>query len=56
MNSPSSISTEKWAAIAAIALTLRSRKETKYQNPSEQLAVKSGDRLKIVKGMTSEAK
>jgi NADH-quinone oxidoreductase subunit J len=44
------------AIVAAIALTLRSRKETKYQNPSEQLAVKSGDRLKIVKGMTSEAK
>ena len=42
------------AIIAAIALTLRSRKETKYQDPREQLAVKAADRLKIVKGMTSE--
>ena len=39
------------AIIAAIALTLRSRKETKYQDPGTQLSVKSGDRLKIVKGM-----
>jgi NADH-quinone oxidoreductase subunit J len=37
------------AIIAAIALTLRQRKETKYQNPSAQLAVHAGDRLKIVK-------
>jgi NADH-quinone oxidoreductase subunit J len=43
------------AIVAAIALTLRSRKETKYQHPSEQLLVKSGDRLKIVK-MVSEKK
>src|SRR5467141_3688448 len=43
------------AIIAAIALTLRSRKETKYQHPSEQLSVKSGDRLRIVK-MASEKK
>jgi NADH-quinone oxidoreductase subunit J len=43
------------AIVAAIALTLRSRKETKYQNPYEQLAVKSGDRLKIVK-MVSDKK
>ena len=39
------------AIVAAIALTLRKRKETKYQDPQTQLAVKSGDRLKIVKGM-----
>ena len=44
------------AIVAAIALTLRRRKETKYQNPSEQLAVKPGERLKIVKNMTSGAK
>ena len=39
------------AIVAAIALTLRTRKETKYQDPSAQLAVKASDRLKIVKGM-----
>ena len=39
------------AIVAAIALTLRTRKETKYQNPAAQLAVKASDRLKIVKGM-----
>lgn len=39
------------AIVAAIALTLRTRKETKYQDPSAQLAVKAADRLKIVKGM-----
>jgi len=43
------------AIVAAIAITLRSRKETKYQNPSEQLAVRSGDRLRIVK-MRAEGK
>ena len=39
------------AIVAAIAITLRSRKETKYQDPSAQLSVKAGDRLKIVKGL-----
>jgi len=39
------------AIVAAIAITLRSRKETKYQDPQEQLSVRAGDRLKIVKGM-----
>jgi NADH-quinone oxidoreductase subunit J len=39
------------AIVAAFALTLRTRKETKYQDPSAQLAVKAADRLKIVKGM-----
>jgi len=39
------------AIVAAIAITLRSRKETKYQDPRTQLSVKAGDRLKIVKGM-----
>ena len=39
------------AIVAAIALTLRKRKETKYQDPQSQLSVKAGDRLKIVKGM-----
>ena len=35
--------------IAAIALTLRKRKNTKYQNPGEQVAVRAADRLSIVK-------
>ena len=39
------------AIIAAIALTLRHRKDTKYQSPATQLGVKSTDRLRIVKGM-----
>ena len=37
------------AIIAAIALTLRERKATKYQHPSEQLLATKADRLKIVK-------
>jgi NADH-quinone oxidoreductase subunit J len=37
------------AIIAAIALTLRTRKATKYQNMGEQVRVKAGDRLKIIK-------
>ena len=39
------------AIIAAIALTLRKRKETKYQDPGTQLSVKASDRLRIVKNM-----
>jgi NADH-quinone oxidoreductase subunit J len=35
--------------IAAVMLTLRQRKDTKYQNPSEQLAVKRNDRVRLVK-------
>jgi len=41
------------AIVAAIALTLRHRKETKYQDPASQLAVHPRDRLRIVK-MASE--
>jgi NADH-quinone oxidoreductase subunit J len=37
------------AIIAAIALTLRRRKDSKYQNPSDQIRVKSADRLSLVK-------
>ena len=37
------------AIVAAIAITLRTRKETKYQNPATQLSVRASDRLKIVK-------
>src|SRR6187397_1408813 len=39
------------AIVSAIALTLRSRKETKYQEPSIQLAANKADRLKIIKGV-----
>jgi NADH-quinone oxidoreductase subunit J len=39
------------AIIAAIALTLRSRKETKYQDPRRQLEARAGERLKVVKLM-----
>jgi NADH-quinone oxidoreductase subunit J len=39
--------------IAAVMLTLRQRKETKNQNPSEQVAVKRNDRVRLVK-MASE--
>ncbi|HSC80401.1 MAG TPA: NADH-quinone oxidoreductase subunit J [Chitinolyticbacter sp.] len=35
--------------IAAIALTLRKRKNTKFQKPGEQVKVKRNDRLRIVK-------
>ncbi|MBL8522953.1 MAG: NADH-quinone oxidoreductase subunit J [Betaproteobacteria bacterium] len=37
------------AMVAAIALTLRGRKESKSQNVGDQVRVKAGDRLKIVK-------
>ena len=36
------------AIVAAIALTLRGRKEVKSQNVGEQVRVKSSDRLKII--------
>lgn len=36
------------AMVAAIALTLRKRKDTKTQNPSEQVRVKAADRIKLV--------
>ena len=41
------------AIVAAIALTLRHRKETKYQDAATQLSVRVKDRLRIVK-MPSE--
>ena len=37
------------AIIAAIALTLRRRKDSKYQNPSDQVRVRAADRVRIVK-------
>ncbi|QOF76630.1 NADH-quinone oxidoreductase subunit J [Variovorax sp. 38R] len=36
------------AIIAAIALTLRTRKDSKYVNPSDQVRVKARDRVRIV--------
>ena len=41
------------AIVAAIALTLRRRKESKYQNPAEQVRVRRQDRVRIV-SMASE--
>ena len=37
------------AIIAAIALTLRERKDSKSQNPSDQVRVKRADRVRLVK-------
>jgi NADH-quinone oxidoreductase subunit J len=37
------------AIVAAISLTLRRRKETKYQDPARQIAVRRKDRVRIVK-------
>jgi len=41
------------AIVAAIALTMRRRKDTKYQNPSVQVRAKAKDRVRIV-SMPSE--
>ena len=37
------------AMIAAIALTLRARKDSKYVDPADQVRVKSRDRMTVVK-------
>ena len=37
------------AIIAAIALTLRERKDSRYQDPGEQVKAKKADRLRIIK-------
>ena len=42
------------AIIAAIALTMRKRTQTKYQSPSEQIKVRKADRLRIVDMPSSE--
>ncbi|MHB1092681.1 NADH-quinone oxidoreductase subunit J [Thiobacillus sp.] len=42
------------AIVAAIALTLRRRKDSKFIDPSVQVKVKSGDRLRIVKMKTEK--
>ncbi len=43
------------AIIAAIALTMRKRPETKHQNPAQQVMVKAEDRVRVVK-MDAEEK
>ena len=43
------------AIIAAIALTMRKRPETKYQDPSQQVIVKRADRVRLV-SMPAEEK
>ncbi len=44
------------AIVAAIALTLRRRKDTKYQNPAKQVQVKRGDRVRLVSMPAEKAK
>ncbi len=44
------------AIIAAIALTLRRRPNTKHQNPDLQIAVKRDDRIRMVKMDSEETK
>lgn len=43
------------AIVAAIALTMRRRKDSKYQDPGQQIAVNRKDRIRIVK-MRAEKK
>lgn len=43
------------AMIAAISLTMRKRKDTKFQDPADQVKVQAKDRLRIIK-MPSERK
>ena len=43
------------AIVSAIAITLRRRKESKYQNPAQQVIVRRGDRVRIV-SMPAEKK
>jgi NADH-quinone oxidoreductase subunit J len=43
------------AIVAAIALTLRRRKDTKYQNPSQQININPRERMRVIK-MPSEKK
>jgi len=42
------------AIVAAIALTLRHRKASKYQNPSQQIGVQRRDRVRIVSMKTEK--
>ena len=44
------------AIVAAIALTLRRRPQTKHQNPADQIAVRRSDRVRMVKMPADERK
>ena len=37
------------AMVAAIGITIRQRKDSKYVNPGEQVRVQSKDRVRVVK-------
>ena len=41
------------AIVAAIALTLRARKDSRYQKPAQQIAVRRDERVRLV-SMPSE--
>lgn len=43
------------AIVAAIALTMRKRPQTKYQNPAQQVMIRREDRIRVVK-MQAEKK
>jgi NADH-quinone oxidoreductase subunit J len=43
------------AIIAAIALTMRKRPQTRYQNPARQVTVKKADRLRVVSMSSKES-
>jgi NADH-quinone oxidoreductase subunit J len=43
------------AIVAAIALTLRTRKDSKYVNPADQVRVKARDRVRIVQMQVTRA-
>ena len=42
--------------IAAIALTLRARKDSKHMNPANQVAVKAKDRMTVIKMESTQAR
>lgn len=42
------------AIVAAIALTMRGRRQTKTQKPADQVAVRRGDRIRLVKMATEK--
>ena len=44
------------AIVAAIALTMRRREGTRYQDPAKQVTVRKADRLRIVKMTTQSAR
>lgn len=44
------------AIIAAIALTMRRRPETKYQEPAKQVIVRRADRVRLVRMAAEEKK